>query len=137
VYNNWSKTTHNAFKSTHKSRTSFKLHRRSKFKFHPLVMSSSSKKRKISEAAATKYYAVRAGHTPGVYTSWTDCQQNTTGFKGAQCKSPHSSYQVSMKSLLTIQFQTNPSSPNEKLETSSPAKPNPRPRSPQEISSTQ
>lgn len=49
-------------------------------------MSSASKKRKIAEVTTVKYYAVRAGHTPGVYTSWSDCQLNTTGFKGAQCK---------------------------------------------------
>ncbi|KAJ4390304.1 hypothetical protein N0V85_007353 [Neurospora sp. IMI 360204] len=35
----------------------------------------------------TKYYAVRAGVKPGVYTNWTLCQQQITGFKGAQFKS--------------------------------------------------
>lgn len=35
----------------------------------------------------TKYYAVRAGYKPGVYTSWALCQQQITGFKGAQFKS--------------------------------------------------
>lgn len=69
----------------HEFRSLFHQHHRSRFQFHPLTMSSGSKKRKISEVAATKYYAVRAGHTPGVYTVWADCQQNITGFKGAQC----------------------------------------------------
>lgn len=35
----------------------------------------------------TKYYAVRAGVKPGVYTNWTLCQQQITGFKGAVFKS--------------------------------------------------
>jgi len=47
-----------------------------------------SRKRKLGEgeAKATKYYAVRTGKTPGVYTSWDDCKANTYGFKGAVCK---------------------------------------------------
>lgn len=32
---------------------------------------------------AKKYYAVRAGRTPGVYTSWPECQKNVIGFAGA------------------------------------------------------
>jgi ribonuclease HI len=46
-----------------------------------------SKKRKM-DAVEQKYYAVRAGFTPGVYTSWSLCQQQITGFKGAQCAFP-------------------------------------------------
>jgi ribonuclease HI len=46
-----------------------------------------SKKRKM-DAAEQKYYAVRAGFKPGVYTSWAICQQQITGFKGAQCACP-------------------------------------------------
>jgi ribonuclease HI len=46
-----------------------------------------SKKRKM-DAAEQKYYAVRAGFKPGVYTSWAICQQQITGFKGAQCVFP-------------------------------------------------
>ncbi|KAI5787074.1 ribonuclease H-like domain-containing protein [Geopyxis carbonaria] len=34
-----------------------------------------------------KYYAVRTGHTPGVYTSWNDCLDQIRGFKGAKFKS--------------------------------------------------
>lgn len=49
-------------------------------------MSTASKKRKLGEDA-TKYYAVRAGKTPGVYTTWKECQEQTTGFKGASYKS--------------------------------------------------
>lgn len=49
-------------------------------------MATASKKRKLAdEAAPVKYYAVLAGHKPGVYTEWAECQKNTTGFKGAQC----------------------------------------------------
>lgn len=50
-----------------------------------------SKKRKMDGSGGSdkeqKYYAVRAGHKPGVYTSWAICQQQISGFKGAMCKS--------------------------------------------------
>lgn len=50
-----------------------------------------SKKRKTDGGGGSdkeqKYYAVRAGHKPGVYTSWAICQQQISGFKGAMCKS--------------------------------------------------
>jgi ribonuclease HI len=51
-----------------------------------VTMSTASKKRKLGEEAQ-KFYAVKAGKIPGVYMSWTECQDNTTGFKGAVCKS--------------------------------------------------
>lgn len=41
------------------------------------------RKRKPGEA---RYYAVRAGRIPGVYTTWEECQQMINGFAGAQCK---------------------------------------------------
>lgn len=31
-----------------------------------------------------KYYAVRKGLVPGLYTSWKECQQNINGFSGAE-----------------------------------------------------
>ena len=34
-----------------------------------------------------KYYVVWAGVTPGIYTSWTDCQLQTKGYEGAKFKS--------------------------------------------------
>ena len=34
-----------------------------------------------------KYYAVKAGRTPGVYESWKECQQQTQGYSGADFKS--------------------------------------------------
>lgn len=34
-----------------------------------------------------KYYAVRVGRTPGVYTNWTECQTQVTGYSGAMFKS--------------------------------------------------
>lgn len=37
-------------------------------------------------AKAKKYYAVRKGLTPGIYTSWGECQQNINGFSGAEYK---------------------------------------------------
>lgn len=33
-----------------------------------------------------KYYAVRKGLVPGIYTSWGECQQNINGFPGAEYK---------------------------------------------------
>lgn len=32
------------------------------------------------------FYAVQLGKKPGVYTSWSECQEQTTGFKGARFK---------------------------------------------------
>ncbi|KAF4979400.1 hypothetical protein FZEAL_4377 [Fusarium zealandicum] len=43
---------------------------------------SSSKKRKMDNVQ--KYYAVKAGFHPGVYLTYTECQQETAGFKGAE-----------------------------------------------------
>ncbi len=34
-----------------------------------------------------KYYAVRAGRTPGIYDSWEDCRKTVEGFPGAVYKS--------------------------------------------------
>jgi ribonuclease HI len=50
------------------------------------TMSTASKKRKLGEDVI-KYYAVRAGKTPGVYLTWKECQEQITGFKGASFKS--------------------------------------------------
>lgn len=53
--------------------------------FHTSTTSSdNSRKRKLP--GQTKYYAVRAGHRPGVYTEWKDCEQNITKFRGSACK---------------------------------------------------
>ncbi|CAG8976565.1 hypothetical protein HYALB_00010207 [Hymenoscyphus albidus] len=47
-----------------------------------------NKKRKMSTVEKEqKFYAVRAGHTPGVYETWNECQEMITGFKGANYKS--------------------------------------------------
>jgi len=45
---------------------------------------SGSKKRKVM--GQSKFYAVRAGHKPGVYVDWSDCKESITGFKGASCE---------------------------------------------------
>lgn len=42
-----------------------------------------SKKRKGSPQS--KFYAVRAGRTPGVYLTYKECERNITGFKNATC----------------------------------------------------
>lgn len=62
-----------------------------------------SKKRKM-DAAEQKYYAVRAGFKPGVYTSWAICQQQISGFKGAQCTL------VTRHHLLIVALLTSPPS---------------------------
>lgn len=41
------------------------------------------RKRKPGEA---RYYAVRAGRIPGVYTTWDECQSMINGYAGAQCE---------------------------------------------------
>ncbi|KAH8178330.1 RNase H domain-containing protein [Sarocladium implicatum] len=46
---------------------------------------TASKKRKVD--AGPKFYAVKAGFKPGVYTQYSDCQAQTAGFKGAIFKS--------------------------------------------------
>ncbi|KAK9417486.1 putative RNase H type-1 domain-containing protein [Seiridium unicorne] len=48
-------------------------------------MPPKGKKRKM-EDDAPKFYAVRSGHEPGIYLTWPECQEQTTGFKGAQFK---------------------------------------------------
>lgn len=35
----------------------------------------------------SKYYAVKIGKQPGIYTSWEECKEQVTGFKGAIYKS--------------------------------------------------
>lgn len=35
----------------------------------------------------TKYYAVKNGRVPGIYKSWSECERQTKGFKGALFKS--------------------------------------------------
>lgn len=37
--------------------------------------------------AKSKFYTVRKGHQPGVYTSWAECQAQVKGFSGAEFKS--------------------------------------------------
>lgn len=37
--------------------------------------------------AKKKYYAVRRGHTPGIYETWDDCKRQVDGYKGAVYKS--------------------------------------------------
>ena len=36
--------------------------------------------------AKNKYYAVKAGLTPGIYTTWAECEANVKGFSGATYK---------------------------------------------------
>ncbi|WP_017811531.1 ribonuclease H [Paenibacillus shenyangensis] len=37
--------------------------------------------------AKSKYYVVWEGHQPGIYTSWPECQKQTSGYKDAKYKS--------------------------------------------------
>lgn len=62
-------------------------------------MASAGKKRKLGEDVQ-KWYAVRAGKTPGVYKTWAECQKMTTGFKGASCKSSCCSLHLQIQQLL-------------------------------------
>jgi ribonuclease HI len=45
--------------------------------------SSAGSKRK--RGTEPKFYAVRAGHKPGVYSTWADCLAQVKGFKNATC----------------------------------------------------
>lgn len=36
---------------------------------------------------AKKYYAVRVGHNPGIYVTWSECEAQVKGYPGAQYKS--------------------------------------------------
>lgn len=38
-------------------------------------------------AAKKKYYAVRKGHKTGIFSTWAECQDNTSGYSGAEFKS--------------------------------------------------
>ncbi|KAI9679190.1 MAG: hypothetical protein M1817_005209 [Caeruleum heppii] len=46
--------------------------------------STGNKRKRMSDV---KFYAVRDGHTPGIYYSWKDCLQQVKGFKRATFKS--------------------------------------------------
>lgn len=37
-------------------------------------------------SSSTSYYAVKIGMIPGIYTSWSECQTQTAGYKGAEYK---------------------------------------------------
>ena len=56
---------------------------------------------------AKKYYAVKKGITPGIYTTWADCQQNINGYSGAIYKG--FSTEVEAKEFMGIEepVQTN------------------------------
>jgi hypothetical protein len=73
------------FRSTYSIATGTERYRRLHNTQKLVTMSTASKKRKLGEDVQ-KFYAVKAGKTPGVYLSWAECQDNTTGFKGAVCK---------------------------------------------------
>lgn len=49
-----------------------------------LSVSSAGAKRK--RATDPKFYAVRAGHKPGIYHTWNDCLEQVRGFKKALCE---------------------------------------------------
>jgi len=48
--------------------------------------SSSTVPQKRKGSSQVKFYAVKAGHTPGVYLSWKECEQHISGFRGAVCE---------------------------------------------------
>ncbi|KAL4898328.1 hypothetical protein BDV59DRAFT_166662 [Aspergillus ambiguus] len=43
---------------------------------------------KRKRGSGGKYYAVKAGHRPGVYSEWRDCLAQITKYKGAVCEQP-------------------------------------------------
>jgi hypothetical protein len=50
------------------------------------LASSSTVPQKRKSSHQVKFYAVKAGHNPGVYLSWKECEQNISGFRGAACE---------------------------------------------------
>jgi hypothetical protein len=62
-----------------------------------------TKKRKFNpNPKQQKYYAVRAGFTPGVYTNWEHCQQQVKGFKKPACMFPFHGHSTIL-SLTSVQ----------------------------------
>jgi ribonuclease HI len=52
----------------------------------PPSLSQGRPKKQRTDPNGIKYYAVRAGKTPGVYLTWADCQAQTAGYRGAMCE---------------------------------------------------
>jgi hypothetical protein len=40
-----------------------------------------------SRRGRQKFYAVRRGHSPGIYNSWADCSRQVNGYSGHEFKS--------------------------------------------------
>lgn len=49
------------------------------------VTTTASSNTRRKRAAEQKFYAVRFGHRPGVYSTWDDCREQVKGFKNATC----------------------------------------------------
>ena len=47
--------------------------------------STTSNGTKRKRGSDVKFYAVRVGHKPGVYSTWADCLEQVKGFKKAMC----------------------------------------------------
>lgn len=45
------------------------------------------KRKKTSVEAKCKFYAVKKGHNPGIYTTWEDCRAQVLGYRGNRYKS--------------------------------------------------
>jgi len=41
----------------------------------------------VRENVMEKFYAVKIGKKPGIYTSWEECQKQVKGYSGSQFKS--------------------------------------------------
>ena len=72
--------------------------------------------------AKNKYYVVWKGVNPGIYTSWTDCQLQIKGYKGAVYKSFESKEEAesAFSSPAHSFFQTHKAERKEKTETRIP-----------------
>ena len=51
------------------------------------VTSNETSHKRKRPGDATKYYAVREGRNPGVYSTWDECLSQVKGHKGALCTS--------------------------------------------------
>lgn len=54
-----------------------------------------------------KYYAVRKGYKPGIYTSWKNCEKQVKGFKGCEFKS----FKTKEEAIKFLNKQSKPKKP--------------------------
>lgn len=72
------------------------------------------KRKKGREKVATKYYAVKCGRVPGIYTTWAECKEQTDGFSGAEYKSFAKKTEAKEYLGIEVKKKLTPPAPNTK-----------------------